>query len=401
SVWSASHKGSYSTGKHFLQWGQSVERQNIDDKLHEWEYLDSAGYNLPYDPSGLVLNSYTSSKASINILRLSGYVQDNLMVSEDGGVSVQGGVRYNYNDLNNELLLSPRLGISWKPSSWTRDIIFRGSAGAYHQPPFYRELRRPDGSINKDLKAQRSYQVVGGVDYNFRSGNRPYRLTAEAYYKSMSRVVPYDIDNVRIRYTGNNEAKAYATGAELRLFTELVKDAESWISFGLMRTRENLDNDVYYNYTLDSSNKVVDSSLQQGGWFRRPTDRLVTFGLFLQDYLATNKNFKVYLNFLYGSNMPYNIPGSIKYRNALTIDPYIRIDIGFSALLLDADKANRRSHSPFRNFENIWATLEVFNLIDRDNTISYMLIKDFSNTRFAIPNRLTPRLLNLKVVARF
>ncbi len=202
SVWSASHKGSYSTGKHFLQWGQSVERQNIDDKLHEWEYLDSAGYNLPYNPSGLVLNSYTSSRANINILRLSGYVQDNLIVSEDGGVSVQGGVRYNYNDLNNEFLLSPRLGISWKPSSWTRDIIFRGSAGAYHQPPFYRELRRQDGSINKDLKAQRSYQVVGGFDYNFRSGNRPYRLTAEAYYKSMSRVVPYDIDNVRIRYTG-------------------------------------------------------------------------------------------------------------------------------------------------------------------------------------------------------
>lgn len=401
SVWSASHKGSYSTGKHFLQWGQSIERQTIDDKLHEWEYLDSAGYNLPYNPSGLVLNSYTDSKANINILRLSGYVQDNLIVSEDGGVSVQGGVRYNYNDLNKELLVSPRLGVSWKPSSWTRDIIFRGSAGAYHQPPFYRELRRPDGSINKDLKAQRSYQVVGGFDYNFRSGKRPYRLTAEAYYKSMSRVVPYDIDNVRIRYSGNNEAKAYATGAELRLFTELVKDAESWISFGLMRTRENLDNDLYYNYTLDSSSNVVDSSLQQGGWFRRPTDRLVTFGLFLQDYLATNKNFKVYLNFLYGSNMPYNIPGSIKYRNALTIDPYIRIDIGFSALLLDADKANRRSHNPFRNFENIWATLEVFNLIDRDNTISYMLIKDFSNTRFALPNRLTPRLLNLKVVARF
>lgn len=217
----------------------------------------------------------------------------------------------------------------------------------------------------------------------------------------MWNVVPYDIDNVRIRYSGKNEAKAYATGIEVRLFSELVKDAESWISLGFMRTRENLDNDTYFDYTLDSLNKVTDSTQQQGGWFRRPTDRLFTFGMFLQDYLATNKNFKVYLNFLYGSNMPYNIPQSIKYRNALIIDPYIRIDLGFSALLLDATKANRRSHNPFRNFDNIWATLEVFNLIDRDNTISYMLIKDFSNTRFALPNRLTPRLLNVKLVARF
>ena len=400
-VWNASHKGSFDKGRHFVQWGQSVERQSVEDKLHEWEYLDSAGYNLPYNPTGLVISQFTSSKADFNIIRLSGYLQDNLMLSETSGVAVQGGVRYNYNDLNKELLLSPRVGISWKPSSWARDIIFRGAAGAYHQPPFYRELRKPDGTINKDLKAQRSYQAVVGFDYNFRSGKRPYRLTTEAYYKSMSDVVPYDLDNVRLRYTGVNEAKAYASGLEIRLFSELVKDAESWISLGFMRTRENLENDTYYNYTLDSLNNVTDSSLQQGGWFRRPTDRLFTFGMFLQDYLATNKNFKVYLNFLYGSNMPYNIPGSIKYRNALTIDPYIRIDLGFSALLLDADKANRRSHNPFRNFENIWATLEVFNLIDRDNTISYMLIKDFSNTRYALPNRLTPRLLNLKLIARF
>lgn len=400
-VWNATHKGSLDKGNHFIQWGQSVERQSINDKLHEWEYLDSAGYNLPYNPSGLTINQFTSSKADIHIIRLTGYVQDNFVISESAGLTMQGGLRYNYNDLNNELLVSPRAGISWKPASWVHDIIFRGSAGAYHQPPFYRELRKPDGSINKDLKAQRSYQGVAGFDYNFRSGKRPYRLTTEAYYKSMSRVVPYDLDNVRLRYTGMNEAKAYAAGVELRLFSELVKDAESWISLGFMRTRENLENDTYYNYTLDSLNNVTDSSLQQGAWFRRPTDRLFTFGMFLQDYLATNKNFKVYLNFLYGSNMPYNIPGSIKYRNALTIDPYIRIDLGFSALLLDTDKANRRSHNPFRNFENIWATFEVFNLIDRDNTISYMLIKDFSNTRYALPNRLTPRLLNLKVIARF
>jgi hypothetical protein len=123
--------------------------------------------------------------------------------------------------------------------------------------------------------------------------------------------------------------------------------------------------------------------------------------MFFQDYLSTNKNFKVYLNLLYGTNLPYNIPGSVKYRNGLIIPAYIRADIGFSALLLDSEKSNRRSHNPFRNFDNIWATFEVFNLIDRPNTISYLLIKDFANVTYAMPNRLTPRLVNLKLVARW
>jgi outer membrane receptor protein involved in Fe transport len=298
------------------------------------------------------------------------------------------------------LLLAPRLSASWKPN-WERDIIFRAAAGAYHQPPFYRELRRYDGSVNTQVKAQKSWQTVAGLDYNFKGWNRLLRFTAEAYYKRMTDVIPYDIDNVRIRYFGENSAKAYAAGLEMRLFGEIVKDAESWVSFGIMRTREDLENDFYKVYKIDSLNQPVDSSMTQGGWLRRPTDRLITFGMFFQDYLSTNKNFKVYLNTLYGSNLPYNIPGSVKYRNALVIDPYIRLDIGFSALLLDADKQNRRSHSPFRNFNNIWASLEVFNMLDHSNTISYLLIKDFANNTYPMPNRLTPRLVNLKVVARW
>jgi hypothetical protein len=399
SVWNASHKGYLDKGKHFIQWGQSVELQSVKDKLHEWDYTDSAGYNVPYNPNQLIFSKYLDSKANLDILRLSGYIQDNYLINNS--FSIQGGIRYNYNNLNNEVLISPRLNFSWTPEHWKTDIVFRGAIGAYHQPPFYRELRRYDGSVNEDLKAQKSYQAVVGFDYNFKSLKRAYRLTTEAYYKSMTDVVPYDIDNVRLRYFGENSAKAYATGLEMRLFTQLVKDAESWVSLGFMRTRENLNNDTYYNYTLDSLNNPVDSSLQQGGWLRRPTDRLITFGLFLQDYLATNKNLKVYLNFLYGSNLPYNIAGSVKYRNALKIEPYIRIDIGFSALLLDLSKNKVRKESPFRHLKSVWATLEVFNLIDRDNTISYLLIKDFSNTVFALPNRLTPRLLNLKLVTRF
>jgi len=213
--------------------------------------------------------------------------------------------------------------------------------------------------------------------------------------------VPYDVDNVRVRYYGENSAKAWAAGVEMRLHGELVKDAESWVSIGLMKTQEDIKGDTYKEYTLNDQNEPVDSVTLEKGWVRRPTDRRITFGMYFQDYLATNKNLKVNLNLLYGSNLPYNIPNNVKYRNGLEIPAYIRVDIGFSALLLDSDSGKRRSHSPFLGFDNIWASLEVFNLIDRDNTISYLLIKDFSNTTFTMPQRLTPRLLNFKIVGRW
>lgn len=400
-VYNASLKGSIDKDKHFIQFGNSIERQKVTDRLNEWEYNDSAGYSLPYSPNLLQLNKVLKNKGNLTIDRFTGFVQDNIQFRDSYAVTLQVGLRYNYNTLNNEFLLSPRAGFSFKPKNWQKDIIFRGSAGIYNQPPFYRELRRYDGTINPNLKAQKSWQLSGGFDYNLKLLQRPGRITTELYYKSMTDIVPYDIDNVRLRYFGENMAKAYAAGAEVRLFGELVKDAESWISLGFMRTRENINNDHYYNYKLNDQNKPVDSSFVNVGYLRRPTDRMITFGMFFQDYLSTNKNFKVYLNTLYGSNLPYNIPGSVKYRNALVIDPYIRVDLGFSALLLDTDKSNRRSHSPFKSFDNIWATLEVFNLIDRQNTISYLLVKDFANNVFTLPNRLTPRLLNLKLIAKW
>lgn len=396
-----SHKGVWQQGRNQLHWGLGYDQTRIDDRLYEWEMQDSAGYTLPYTGNSLQMSRFVRSYADLTINKLSGYLQQAWVLGDSVRTyTVQAGIRANYNDLNNELLISPRLNASFKPG-WRRDVIFRAAAGAYHQPPFYRELRRYDGSVNTDLKAQRSWQGVAGVDYQFHGLGRSLRLTAEAYYKQMSRVVPYDIDNVRIRYFGENSAKAYAAGLEMRLHGELVKDAESWVSLGLMRTRENLDGDVFKVYQLDSLNQPIDSSMQEGGWLRRPTDRTITFGMFFQDYLTTNKNFKVYLSTLYGTNLPYNIPGSVRYRNALTIPPYIRVDLGFSAILLNADKSARRSHNPFRNLDNIWLSLEVFNLIDRANTISYQLIKDFENNTYTLPNRLTPRMLNLKLAARW
>lgn len=409
--WNVSHKGNFDQGKHSFQWGLGFDRSTIADKLNEWEFQDSAGYALPYQPDMLQLSKVLKSTADLDINKFSGYLQDNILLGDSNhAATITAGVRFNYNSLNKEFLISPRIGASWKPN-WQRDIIFRAAAGIYNQPPFYRELRRYDGTVNTDLKSQKSWQAVAGFDYNFKGiGGRAMRWTAEAYYKSMTDVVPYDIDNVRVRYFGENIAKAYAAGIEMRLHGELVQDAESWISFGIMKTAEDISGDHYYRYknaagefiTAQSTDQVVADSVQTDvGWLRRPTDRRITFGMYFSDYLPTNKNFKMYLNLLYGSNMPYNIPNAVRYRNAAVIDPYIRCDIGFSALLMDDDRSKRRSHSPFRNFSTIWASLEVFNIIDRANTISYLFVKDFSNTVYLMPNRLTPRLVNFKIVARW
>ena len=409
-LYNVSHKGSYEARNNFIQWGLSAEQTNIKDNLSQFEFRDSAGYSLPYTPGSLTLFDVQNSTADLSIQKYSGFIQDNIkLFNKNSDVTLQAGVRFNYNSLNKELIVSPRAQLSWKPMG-KKDVVFKAAAGVYNQPPFYRELRRNDGTLNTNIKAQKSVQVVAGADYNFKGpGNRILRFTTEAYYKQMTEVVPYDVDNVRIRYLGSNNAKAYATGVEFRLFGELVNDAESWLSVGFMRTRENISNDSYFDYknaageiiragTIDQT--ATDSVKNEVGYVRRPTDRLITVGLYLEDYLPTNKNFKVHLNAIYGSNMSYNIPGSVKYRNGLIIPAYIRVDMGFSALLL-SEKSVRRSHNPFRKFENIWASFEVFNLIDRENTISFELIKDFSNTVYALPNRLTPRLINFKIVGKF
>lgn len=409
-VLNVSHKGSYDKGKHYMQWGLGLDHTSITDNIKEWEMHDSAGYSLPFNPAVLQLKRVLNAKAQFNFERITGYVQDNCNLGDSSGITIQAGVRFNYNTLNNQLLLSPRVSMAYKPMQWQRNFIFKLATGVYSQPPFYRELRKPNGSINFALKAQQSIHYIAGADYNFKSRNRPFKFTTEVYYKSMTNVVPYDMDNVRLRYFGTNSAKAYATGLECRLYGELVKDAESWVSIGVMRTRENLDNDFYTQYKnaqgeiikASTTDRVITDSVRQNvGWLRRPTDRLITFGLFFSDYLATNKNLKVYINTITGTNMPYNVPDNPRYRNALIIEPYLRVDVGFSALLLDAEKMQRRSHAPFKALKNVWLSAEVFNLIDRRNQISFLFIKDYANNTFSIPNRLTPRLLNIKMMAKF
>lgn len=400
-LYSFSHKGYLNKGNQYLQWGASAELQTVQDQLHEWSYEDSVGYSLPLTPGTLDLNNVVNGNNNLHIGRFTGFFQDNISFKNNPAFTLQAGARVNYNTFTHQFLVSPRMGVSWKPGNSNHDIIYKAALGLYDQPPFYRELRAPDGTINPAVRAQQSLQATVGFDINFHQNDKPLRLSVEAYYKDLWNVNPYNINNVSIQYDAANNAKAYAVGVEGRLFANLVKDAESWVSIGIMQTKEKIEGASYYDYSIDSLNKPLDSTLVQQGWIRRPTDRLFTLGMFIQDYLSTNKNFKVYLNLIYGSNLPYSVPGSVKYRNALIIEPYIRADIGFSALLLDNDKSNRRSHNPFRKLDNIWATLEIFNVIDRENTISYLFVKDFSNVTYAMPQRLTPRLINLKLVTRF
>lgn len=407
-LWTVQHRGYWRLDKHYIQWGLLLERQAINSKINQWTYLDSAGYSLPNTPSSsFVLNDKMFDNSDFSLTRTTGFIQDNIQFGERTIFTIQPGLRYNYNTLNKQFLLSPRFSFSLQPKEWKKDILFKGAVGVYDQPPFYREMLMYDGTLNKQLKAQKSVQASVGADYNFAIVSRPAKLTGEIYYKNMKDVDPYDVDNVRIRYYGNNNAKAYTYGAEVRLFADLVKDAQSWISVGYMKSMEKIDGLSYTQY-LNAAGQIITPNTQDKtpissintpvGWLRRPTDRRVTVGMFFQDYLTTNKNNKVYLNMIYGSNLPYNVPGSTQYRNSLQIDPYVRVDIGFSTLLYDRSSYHR-SHNPFNAFKNIWGSFEIFNLIDRDNVISYSLIKDYANNIYPLPNRLTPRLLNFKIVA--
>lgn len=392
------HKGSYDAKKHFLQWGVQSEFVHISDRLNEWERRDSAGFSQPVNDSVLNMARRYKSNHDFVYTRLNGFIQDNIAFDSIGLV-LTGGVRANYNFLNNELLISPRLQLSWKPR-WKRDIIFRAATGIYSQPPFYREMRDLDGTVNANLKAQKSYHAVAGLDYNFKAfGNRPFKFTSELYYKYMWDLVPYEYDNVRIRYFGQNMARGFAYGVEGRLYGDIVKGAESWLSLGVMKTMEDLIGDTE---AVKSKLTGTDSTTIHPGYIPRPTDSRVSVGVFFADYLPGNQNFKLYLNGLYSTGLPFGPPDRNRFGDTLRIPSYKRVDIGFSSLLLDGARKERPRYSMFNNIKSMWLSLEVFNLLGIQNTLSYLWIQDQSSGRtYAVPNRLTRRLLNVKLVVSF
>jgi hypothetical protein len=410
-VFQFGHRGQMDLQRHRIRWGIQHERTQINDVLYEYEMRDSSGYTLPYASDSLRAFRFIRGNTNLSVGKWQGFFQDDLSWQiKSFNIDWQWGCRFQYNDLNKEWLISPRTQLLIRPKNQANQQSFRLGLGIYQQPPFYREMRMPDGNLNPNIQAQKSLQISAAYEQKLAiHSSRPVRINAEVYYKKLWDLIPYDLDNVRIRYLGTNRAVGYARGLECRLYTELAKDAESWISVNWMKTEENLLDDYYLDYVNASGTviqpntpdqQVTDSVRRNIGLLRRPTDRRLSIGLFLQDYLVSNRNIKVHILALYGSNMPYNLPENPKYRNALQIDPYLRVDLGFSALLLE-EKANRRSHHPLRGIDNIWLSLEVFNVLDKSNVISFQLIKDFKNATYAIPNRLTPRLLNLKMIARF
>ncbi len=406
------HKGVLDLRKHYLQWGINLEHVQINDKLLEWERRDSAGFSQPYTGFAPEMLRSLNTHTDLNYTRITAFIQDNIIFNDSLGITLNGGVRFNYSLLNHEVLVSPRLQFSWKLPG-KNDIVLRAATGLYQQPPFYREMRNLQGMVNTDLLAQKSFHFVLGTDYNFKVWNRPFKFTTEAYYKRLWDLVPYEYDNVRIRYFGENNSVGYAIGGEARLYGDLVKDAESWVSLGIMKTMENLKDDYYYIYYnaegQDIRNVIyggdrtpADSSIRYPGWLPRPTDSRVNFGLFFQDYLPRNKNFKAHLSLLYSTGLPFGNADGNRYNDNYRLPDYKRVDIGFSALLLDGARKERPRYSYFSQIESIWASLEVFNLLGIQNTLSYTWIQDQMTGRsYAVPNRLTARLLNVKLVVKF
>jgi len=424
SVYSFAHKGNYYKKSSYLQWGVKGQHEEINDQLSEWDMIDSAGFSLPKTPDSigytipnlqpnhsLELLDVLKTNVSVSSNRIMGYLQNNWswMSKDSIEMTLSGGLRINYWDLNKQTIISPRASFSINPN-WKKDVIFRIASGIYSQQPFYRELRDLQGEIHTDVKAQESIHLVIGGDYNFKAWNRPFKLVAEIYYKHLNNLIPYEIDNVRIRYYANNNAVGYAKGIDLKVNGEFVRGVESWFSMSVMKTQEDILDDYYYEYYNQSGEKIIagytydqvvtDSVRFEPGYIPRPTDQRINFSLFFQDYLPKNPNFKMHLNMVIGTGLPFGPPSFERYKDTLHIPAYRRVDIGFSAQLVNED-SELKSKNPLRHLKSMWVSLEVFNLLGINNTISYLWIKDVTNRQYAVPNFLTSRLLNLKLVAKF
>lgn len=392
-VGNLAHRGSYSGNLHFIQWGLDAILTNIEDKLYEWERRDSAGFTQPYNPNKLELTRFYRSGATFDYMRYSGFLQDNFRFNDSLDLTISLGVRFNYSTLNNEFLASPRMQVSYKPK-WRTNMVFKMAGGLYQQPNFYREMRDLNGNVNTNLKAQKSYHAVAGLDYNFQAWARPFKMTTEVYYKGLWDLVPYEYDNVRIRYFGKNNSVGYAVGGEVRLYGDLVKDATSWISIGIMKTMEDITDD-----SVITTNNGVTTGVTYPGYVPRPADQRFMLGMYFEDYFPKWKNFKMHLNLMYATGLPFGPPDAARYGDTLRLPDYKRVDIGFSTLLLNGAKHKSKVLS---SVKNSWLSLEVFNLLGIQNTLSYTWVQDqTSGKTFAVPNRLTARLINVKLIVDF
>lgn len=393
-VLAAEQRGDWFPGdrfKHKVSWGIRAQRQVIDDYIQEWNGTDSSGY--------FVVDESYRNQQHVSSTLYKAYLQDYWKVSRDNSKRLVLGARAIYNDLNGQFLIAPRVQFVIDPSSSDtlkdrlspmdesqyargdkRRYQIRFAAGAYHQPVFYREMRDFDGTLYLDRPAQESYHAIAGGDYLFNIWGRPFKFSAEGYYKYMTNLVPYEVDNVRIRYYPEYHADGYAYGVDTRITGQFIKSVDSWMSLGVLRTQE----------------KILE--LNQG-YVPRPTDQRFQFSMFFQDELPINPMYKAHINFVYGSGLRFGPPRVLENRTVFQYPSYQRVDLGFSRVIL-INSAAERADKKFA-LETLWISLEIFNLFQRANTVSYVWIKDVFNNQFGVPNYLSARLLNLRVIARF
>ncbi|WP_417370070.1 TonB-dependent receptor [Gelidibacter japonicus] len=394
------HKGDYQMDDNTFEWSIKYTHEDIRDRLVEWEVIDSAGFSInppkqgffndqPYQPYQGPLVAFQNIRATnyVQMDRFQAYAQWSKR-SELGNNEVfyNFGVRAHNWTVNgdgieskSQTVFSPRAQFAIKPD-WNKDMLFRLAGGVYYQPPFYRELRDSSGTVRPDVKAQKSLHLVLGNEYSFKMWDRPFKLVSEAYYKHMTDVNPYTLENVRIRYRATNNAKAYAYGVDLRLNGEFVPGTESWFSFGYLKTEENIE---------------------EQGYIARPTDQRLKFGVLFQDYVPNIPELKVYLNLVYNTGVPGGSPSyadPYEYQNRLR--DYKRADVGFSYVIVDGNKTH---NAKWKNaFKELTIGVEVFNMFDVQNSITNTWVRDvYSKRQYAIPNYLSPRVFNVRVSMRF
>jgi hypothetical protein len=418
-VFNIEQRGSVNKLHNQFQWGIKYQHEAINDRLNEWTMIDSVGYSLPYPPQkpgdipqnpDFTLSSSLKTEHQLTSNRYNGFIQNSYFLRTDSvKFWINAGIRSSYWDVNKEWLFSPRVIISYKPN-WKNDITFRLSGGLYQQPPFYKELLDLQGQIHLNTPAQKSIHLLTGSDWQFKAWDRPFKFTTEIYYKFLDDLIPYEIDNVQIRYMSDQTAKGYAEGIDFKINGDFVEGLESWASLSFMKTEEDIKGDYYYK-RLNSDGVVivpgyttnavaVDSIKIEPGYIPRPTDQRINFSLFFQDYFPNNPTYKVHLSLFYGSSLPFGPPDSPKYLQTLRIPPYRRVDIGFSKQIIGED-ATYKPKRGLSFIKSLWVSAEVFNLFQISNTISYIWIKDINNRQYAIPNYLTPREINFKLIAKF
>lgn len=388
-VYTFTHFGDFKVDSHLLKWGLTYQREIIKDKIKEWEMRDSAGYSLPN--TGIDVNMYSNLKSDnhINSSRFSGFLQDTYRLKTEKGLFIlNAGVRAAYWTFNKEFIFSPRGALAFVPEGMD-NLSVRLAGGIYYQAPFYKEFQRIVNvggnniiELNKDIKSQKSIHIVLGSDYYFRGkdqGTSPFILSGELYYKNMSDLIPYTVNNVKIRYSGENSAKGYVMGLNLKLYGEFIPGADSWISFGLMKAQQDIE----------------------GIKVPLPTDQRYNFALFFQDYFPGYERLRMSLRGLLSHGLPVSAPYK-GYENGYFRTPaYKRVDIGFSWQILGEDFAIRNKNSFCKAFKNIWLGLDVFNIFDMQNTNTYYWVSDVYNQQYAVPNYLTGRQLNVKLMAEF